>query len=596
MNFKFYTIEREIIVILFFSYIYDAIRRAFISKALVRQKSYLSTSELESPNTLPRDFQKFDSKTSIPQPTSPKSRNGQRLKSSKYSNMYHTIVQIRKNIATLFRWRAAVNIEDSKCENDDDEFVFCPLRKMPKFMRIYQYISTTFFIYAFTKYFIVSVILYTKYFSDRSYSCYLPGRLQFVNSHNYELPFLTFVMVSYHIVYRLLWYWYCDRLDLDCFVFVICPESLIRDRMERLSFLNKNQDYRWYLKNALFYQQVNLGKDEHRYFIRESRSLDHLLKLKGFIRILTVFWIIVLFVFAIPSVYIIMNNIFSNMNFDDLYRHCRSFSGRDQNDKKFAWTFYDRYRLIGLALDGVDNLFICIDTVNAMIWPFTSSIICTKDLCIRLEALDQRLVEINIKLLAIHKGSNPIKKWKTRSRRDSWLKTRSENDQFLGLELRFLQKELTETFEQINRVDKFISIFSAFCIYVWVSMNFSYQVFSMINGTLLMSNLMVQFLQVVSFFVLTFTFVELSRAYNIGLKVHKHLCTTIALDPNTFTKLYWIWFLQYYNPLSPRFTLHIGHDAFPLSMASYLRSMVWFLSLGLLATNILRLELKGILV
>lgn len=577
---KLYNIRNEISVILFFSYIYDAVRDAFIDGGRRRFRNYLT----ESYHT----FEDFDAKSD---------HEANSVGSGDSSNRRAILFEGSNDFKFRFNRiyiEFMAQFQQKKPERSKRK-AFCELGPMPKYARIYQIISASYMASAFVKYVLISLILYTKLFKNKIHACYLPGRLYFINDYDYELPAFTLVMVSYHVIYRTMWYITTPRLDLDCFIFALLPESLLQEKIDNLSLINNESEksYLAYLKNLLFYQRIDLGNGEYEYVIRESRSLDHLRKLKAYIRFITMFWMSCFFILGIPVIILLCYSWLSNTIFDRMYFNCRSFSGRDPADPNFNWRYTDRFRLVCLVFDGADCIMMGVDTLNAMIWPFSSSVICTRDLCFRLEVLKDRLDQFKRRLIRVNENSRIFKNM-SRKDQEKWNERRVKDEILIDYELRRIQTEIMETFEQVNKVDLFARQFSAFCIYVWVSMNGVFQIFSMLHKRLLIINSVVQFFQLIGITLLTFTFFQLSRVHTLGLAIHKHLCTIIAVDRNPLTKFYWIWYMGYYDQLTTRFTLHVGHDAYTLSMGVYLRSMVWFFSLSLLTVNVLRLELKNL--
>lgn len=587
-----YTVKVEVMVILFFSYIYDAVRDGYIEKVRARFKAYREQ-EAELRAGFLNDSNEEGSRERNQSVSGPPIDKIAKKTDGYILSLLKIIKEIfKRTLMILFNpdYKDYIRSDQSI---EDEKYIYCPLDEMPKYLRIYQCISTTYMVYAFMKYGIVCFILYTKFFKkDRSYACYFPGRLDFISTFQYELPSFIFIMVSYHVVFRILWYIVTPRMNLDCFIFIVWPAADVRKKAQQLYKLNDEEDnsYLFYIENILFYQRIDLGNGKLRYTLRESRSIEHLMKLRHFVRMIMIFWVSAFLILGIPSTMVVISNMFSMQYFSDMYHMCKRFTNRDPNDPNFRWQTTDPYRLIALAFDGLDNLMMAIDTCNAMVWPFTSSIICTTDICFRLQTLNVRLSDIKTRMVLMQtffKSKRP-RQARCRSHRQ---RERESYEKSMETELRCVQKEITEIYEQINQVDIFTRQFSAFCIYVWVTMNFSYQSFSFYNRRFMYINSVVLFFQILGFVLLTFTFILLTRAYSLNLTLHRHLCSIIALDQNTSTKLNWIWYLQYYDPFEPRFTLHIGHDSYCLSMATYLRSMLWFFSLGLLTINLLRLQL-----
>lgn len=585
--------EYQIYIILMFSYIYDAIRNDFIESKIKRLKesckSPIFSNRYPEPIINQQGTRKSSTKLS-------RMSQSPELRILKHRAMRHLFVPFTSQRS----WKKAIttgmvisNYRDNKSDmeqGDNNELkmiVSCPLAKMPIILRLYTIFSHIFITISFIKYGAICLLQYEWIGIDKYYSCFLPGRLAFVNDLSYELPGFSWVIIFYHVVYRIMFCIKYTRINLDCFVFSICDKEFIEGQERNLEKLNEDSigTHKLYLENDMFFQRISLLNHKVVYRLKSNRTLEHWKKLRAFINQLTVLFLANFIFLGAPILVIIALNLLSNEYFDGNYGHCRSFANRTI-DAEFQWDFSDSYRMIYFFFDGFDNFILLFDTSNALVWPFSSSIICTRDLTDRIDDLSKKITELKQRLeeLCLTNGTMD----------DSWKNDQNKRElmKILERDVLFFQSEVIDTFTQVSQVDEFISKFSAFCIFCWVVVNLCYQFTSILRKRLLNPNGVVQFLQILGLSGLTFTFVHLGRPHSSSIRLYHKISNFAALDPNIkTTKCSWIWLFEYFDEETSRFSLHLGWNLSTLSMTNYLKSIVWFVSCALIVINLLRYKL-----
>lgn len=482
--------------------------------------------------------------------------------------------------------------QDNIVSDPDDDYFFCPLKEIGKHLRIYNTLSNVYMIMALFKYAIVCIILYIIYQENNSVECYFIGRIDPFGGFLFELPLFSIIIASYNLIYRFFWIFVVRKINLECFILAAFDEKYVQQREDQLDFMNQNKhnSHLLYLKNLMFYQRIDLGNGKYKYIMREIRSVSYRRRLSKFIMRLSTLWFIIVTIMGFPLSSIGLYNVFSNQHFDLMYRKCRFVTGRDVDDPNFVWKYTDPYRLLGFVIDMVDSLILGFATYFSVICSLLISIISVYDISNRLSILIRRLDKLKRALIEFN---YECETWKSHLNRDEWITLRQKQYDILYFEVKCSQNELMESLEQVNETDKFIRLFSVFCIHVFLFMNIIFQVISMIRGGLFLGDTLVNYFQAMGFIILTLYFLIFSRTYSQGTELYRHLCTIAAVDQNLTTKRYWIWFLQYYDEEAPSFSFHFGLDIHPLSMNIYFRSVTWFFSLGLLTTNLLRWELNN---
>lgn len=625
----------HVMLILFFSYIYENIRLDYFSS---RRERY---EEL--------DQEEFEQKSKQKQ----RSYNGEQQFSS--SSRLEANINMRKTPPLRRRvWKLNDSLEGSnnttptapsttktnlqdkyrRCYTDDELTEDdCPLIELPKILKWWKQFSTCYVLYSFVRYICICLLQFQLVNVDPIYSCYLPGRLAFVFDLAYELPLYSLIIISYHVIYRYLWCVVHKRINIDCFLFVACKREDVERRELQLHKLNNAGDSletrKLYAKDYMFYQKVRQtfnqsiqkqqkqtkstanSREEVRYVMRCNRTVEHWKLMRQFVVQISYFCIVNFTVFGVPVVLVIIFNLISNEYFAKHYPFCQSFAENHRPSRgfnvtlstetvrevgeNFEWTFDDPFRLTYFFLDIIDNSILLLDSSCGMTWPFTAAIICTHDLTLRIRCLRQRLLTLSKRVddqrgILDSKGERSSLGGATfsstkPSQDDEMIKRKLANE--LSQEIVTLHCELVDTFKQVDQVDKFMAYFSAFCIFCWVLINICYQVMSLSRHHLLFPNIMVQFFQCLGLILLTFTFSFMSRPHSETIKLYTVLCSVMARDPNIDTTMEsWAWILEYYY--TTRFTLHLGYRT-PLSMANYLKCIAWFVSCALMVISLFKI-------
>lgn len=219
--------------------------------------------------------------------------------------------------------------------------------------------------------------------------CYLPGRVYFLHEFDYELPLIVLVLLICHIVFRCLWYLLSDSFELECMLFLGYDREAILKKQFKLYELNDPKlpteiAYKKYLCNETFYAQQASSRGRKVYFMKNHRTVEYFDRLKVVADALRITYFFIYTLTYLPMLTIGIYTLFSHESFEKNYKTCAPFSN-SFNGKDFAWSFKDRYRLIRLILDGVDEVIIWTDTSLGLAVPFSGAIILTQDLNIRFD-------------------------------------------------------------------------------------------------------------------------------------------------------------------------------------------------------------------
>lgn len=167
--------------------------------------------------------------------------------------------------------------------------------KLPKFIVIYQILSTANNIYIIIR----SLIVLSASKSDSILPCFLPGRVvTFYQFEDITLVVSAFV-ASFHLAWRILML--LEEFRFDCVFFLLCvPDSVVQSRID------SKQEQRDYTNELLFSRMVRNGKTIN-YFLRPTRTMKFREKLRDRLRlqlraavifVTTVFFIMVPFSFT----------------------------------------------------------------------------------------------------------------------------------------------------------------------------------------------------------------------------------------------------------------------------------------------------------
>lgn len=470
-----------------------------------------------------------------------------------------------------------------------EDMFACPLPAMPKYIRSYQVISTTFHVYVAVKYLFITLVQFKWINLDPAYLCYLPGRLTYVGDISYEFPPFLFLVGTLHLIYRSLWYFIADRLDLDCFQFLCLDEQFVMDKQNKLAHLNEPGvapiiSYKMYLCGKIFYQRYKTIDRKIRYKMRPNRTLEQWRKLRNAANAIPLIYYSCLALVFMPILIISLYNYFSPGAFEQSYPHCEFLSGRIA-DESFEWYFTDSYKRIAFVCDILEASIFLPDVTFALVLPAAGAILLSYDLASHFDQIISNLSDLIDKINVVH----DIRSQKgAKSRHVDLPKLKS----IIKEEANIFYVDVIYVFQHVCKVDRFIRVFAPFCIFVWFVINLSYQALSIFRKQILISNATFQYVQIFSCIMLTIMFSMLVRPHNRSQVLYEKLCAAIAVDfDHQTTRGFWSRLLGFYHRNQSKFTLHILSTSYPLSRINYLRIVSWFITCTLILLNLMRYKL-----
>lgn len=560
-----WTARRRIQILTYYSFIWDALRRGYIESRREEFKRFYS-SELVTIRKSRRHAKPDIDTLALSRMASLRGREYvQRMRP------YHSID------------RFGIDIEQSNdfkhCNyiREGEEFA-CPLPEMPKFARNYQLLSTVYAIVAIIKYGFLSSITYGWLDVDPVYTCYLPGRLGLPVEIPNSMPWIGFLVFGFHLLWRLTWYFGTKRLDCDCLLFLYYDKETLLDKQFELARLNDPNlapevAYKLYLCNKILVEQQIDADGRVSYAMKKHRTIEHYETLTNVTvrkqfrsySYMATMWLPIL----IWGAYTLTTHEY----FDKSYPSCRSFSSRYTNNDDFTWSFEDKFRLIYLLYDGLENAMFALETMSGLMFPWSTGTILTEDLHMRLQRLCDKVTQLNTKLRTIVLKGH-----------------RAGHEMGVPLKMRFIEdiegqselifKETVDTFKQVQEVDGYVSLLSQYTLFCCFSVELSFQVIILSRMNVIKeSPLMYYFMysQIASLSLLYYCFLVTIRPYNQTQILYKRLCSAMALYPIIpKTKISWLWLLEYYHKSSTRCTLHLIGKALELSNLNFLRCMSWF--------------------
>lgn len=470
-------------------------------------------------------------------------------------------------------------IDDSHFEND------CPLKEMPKVLRHYEYLSHFLIIALFIKYSCLVIFDNELFGSKRSFSCYIPGRTAILPSFS---PGFSFLVLFYHVMYRIYMCLIRKSFQLDSVMFLLYDKQLIESiQTHQCELLSRNSNsleaYRIYGMNRLFLIKVQL-RDEPKqviYRVKTNRQLEHWLKLKKFFNRFILICLINIAAWSIPLA-VAIRTALSAENFSIIYGVCDEVIDRHINN----WQVWDLRQLIWFTCDMIDSCWLLFDTSNALVWPFASMVVCAQDLNYTIDELNEILDKVTMRMeeaLKVIDASGCSKQIRSnRSRQAEKLLEPIEID------VQILQSEITRMLQQINQVDEFISKLSAYCIFIWIVTNLYIAIVSLNRNKLVALDVVVQFIQITALIALTLSFAYISKVNTKTRRLYTGVCNLVALDPNhKTTKSSWLWVLEYFNKVKPKYSFHLGPFT-ELTLVNYLKACSWLISGAVVMLNLYR--------
>lgn len=573
MKIKFFNTKHQIMCMLFFTYIYDLVRRGYDAQRR-RHFERLAPTVTIGKNLPSHSCQSIRFKR-IQQ------RSYERLFSNNSGDSWFKFVERKAALTSpVTHPESDYSINNAQTNHVEDSEV-CPLVEMPYLLKLYEMFSHFIMVMSFIKYFAICVLQFEFVGISSHYACYIPGRLSFLFDLVHELPIVSLMVISCHIIYRYYLYMRCNNFKISCFLFISCDESTVIRKERDLKNHETSNDWTKLVNDTIFYQRVKLINGKVIYTLKANRSLKHWLRLKKFINGLAIFGAGNLVLWSVPLGTIIFHNLLSSDYFDANYAACRSFADRPIGED-FRWSFSDSYRFWMFMLDGADNLFLLFDSSQALVWPFATSVICTQDITFCVDYLSESVIKLSQKLREL-------------SREESeGSSDRYELKKLVEREIAILQAQIVDIFTQIGEVDQFISPFTAYCVGTWVYVHIVYQSIAIFKKRILVPNTIIQYMQIIGLAGLTYTFTYLGRSHTKLVALYHKISTLVALDSNyKTTKLSWIALLEYFHQGKSRFTFHLGPSV-ELSITNYIKFMVWFVSCGLVMVNLLRHRLERV--
>lgn len=567
LNGSILTAKRRISLIIYYSFVWDALRRGYIKSRREEFNQYYSSESVSMrgsrsytrPEIDPLVINRLES-----------------LKNSDYIRRTTSYCAIEGRCRADTYRSSKIGIKDCCFIGDDEEFE-CPIPAMSRLVRNYQIFSTAYVSVATLKYAFLSSVYYEWVSIDPVYTCYLPGRLGLPVEIPQSMPWVGFLVFSFHVLWRLLWYFGVKRLDCDCLLFLYYDRDTVLEKQFELAGLNDPKlppevAYKKYLCNKIFVEQRIDSEGNVFYAMRKHRTIEHHENLSNVTaRCQLRSWSCV-FTIWIPIVVWGGYTLMTHKYFDKSYPSCRSFSSNYEHDDTFTWSFEDKFRLMYFLYDALENVIFATETVSGLLFPWSAGSTLTMDLYMRLCALCDKLTELNTRLRSI------VFKWHGNG-----------HEMSLPLQMRFIEdieeqsesifRETIDAFKQTQEVDEFVRRLSQYSLFCCFMVELSFQILIMTRiDTLKDSPLLYWciYSQIVSLLLLYGTFMDNILPYNQTRVLYHKICSAMALYPMIpKTKISWLWLLEYYHRCSTRCSLHLG-KSLELSNLNVLRCMSWF--------------------
>lgn len=512
---------------------------------------------------------------------------------------------------------------------DHDEVDECPLEAKPLLIRIYELISHLLVGFSFIKYLVLNLLHEELFGLQKIFSCYIPGRTAVLPFFSPSFPL---IVLFYHVIYRIYLRLVRKSFHIDCFLFVLYDrhrvesieerynETLLRLRRlqeaTKLPSVRKSSEetlvskdlYKLYANNRMFFTCCRQMDGRFTYRLRSNRTLKHWLKLRKFYHNYTLACAINFGIWAVPLAILILTTVLSETNINILYGHCNGLSD-NLNPNKWAWT--DWRRLIWFSFDIIDNAWLLFDTANALVWPFSSMVLCAQDMTYSVDHLLEAAASITKRLedwlsrgKRRHHDQNQLSNSQAATGADEQRATRalvggrqiywltsnnSREQQFSSIEegILMLQNEINDTLQQMSLIDEYVSRQSIFCIFCFIVTNMYYQIMSLREKRILVPSAVIQFMQVTAFTAISLSFGYMSRTHAKAIRLHNQICYIVALDPNHKMKLSWLWVLEYFQQDQSRYSFHLGPFA-ELSLSNYLKSISWLITGALVTISLFK--------
>lgn len=562
------TTRRQALFTLYVTYIWDAIRDEYIeSRKRNYQENYCRLMIRRRVKSFPRRVSEKCTFSSV---------------------QHQSSILVNYNSSSK-RQKRRISITKSRRRELDaliDKDFNCPVPPMPKCVRGYQVFSTIYVIYSFFKFAIVSATIYGWLGIDPINSCYLPGRLAPVVDTPNEFVWVAFSAFSMHVIYRYMWYCRCNKLELDCFIFLCYDRETVIEKQFKLLELNDPKSppevsYRKYLCDKVFFEQQVDTRGSTMYTMRRNRTVEHYDRLNDVVTIIRHAYWVLLCTFFIPGLVHGLYIQISNDGFNVSYGSCKSLANVTDVEN-FRWSYEDNLRITYLFFDLLDCLMFYVDSSLAMIVPYSATILVTYDLSLSYDTLSSRMASFNERLRSLlgkedqEIGSSLVTPIKMTFIED------------LEHESNSIFNEIISIFEQVRCVDEFIRRFSIFTFICWFFMNMTFQAFSVFQDS--MSDRARQFHLYVQVYLHTLfitAFVMMSSPHRRSRILYSRICSAMALCSNKpVLKISWRWLLEYYRKDSTKYTLHFIGQSYELSTYNVLRAMSWFVTCTIIVVTL----------
>lgn len=545
------TTKQQILMILYFGYIWDTVRREEVESRKRCYYSYCKEHQVLSGSMLWSNESEDDSTI--------KKRSGRKLSNRAESKADRQIVS-----------------------SEEYDWLDGSIPEMPKIARRYQLFSTAYHFFNTIKYGLISSISYGLLSIDKSYACYLPGRVFLTVNTAYEAPWWGFMLSGSHVIWRAVWHLGEKRMKLDCLLFLTYDRATVIDKQFAISSMNDRTlpapvIAKMYLHNKVFYERHSDREGRATFSVKQNRRLKHFDRLERLLMKFRILYLILVTLFCmIPASYG-MALLGSSEFVKQYYPSCTvsdGFSG-----KMLRQTLVDNYRYLYSIFDMLDMVVVTIDNAFAVIIPYSGAILMTQDLVIRFDSLCKRLSTLNetIRLLLMSEEYSLIR---------SPLANRFLSD--YREESKSIFHETLSLFEQVRSVDIYMRRFISFIFFAcyWITLTI---IVTLIFRRQSMSDdmfVIYTYCLVHTQFGLMLTTYRLAQPQNRSLVLYRQLCSAMALCPNIATdKVSWFWLLEYYNKNSKRTTLHIFSESYVLSNFNVLRCMSWAVTCSVILLN-----------
>lgn len=461
----------------------------------------------------------------------------------------------------------------------------CVLPEMPKLIRSYQLFSSVFVVCAFLKYGLLSLIHYGIFGIDKTYACFLPGRLGLIMDAAYEAPWWGVFIFGLHVVWRFTWYMEQTRLKLDCLLFLYHDRDTILDKHVALTDINNDRlpgkvAERIYLCNQLFYDRhYNDSTGRTAYAIKQYRTIKQYEILEGYSIKFRCLYVIIMAMMVVPMCVLAVHFQYSDQYYTLSYPSC-TISDGSRGEITFRWPLVQKLKYLYNIMDSLDNLMFLVDGAFALVVPYSGAILLTEDLALRIEYLCQQISNLNKSIRSVLLTSDGSFSQPPLSKRFT---------QYMQRESKRIYTEAIDTFDQTRQVDQYLRVFVSICFFACYFFTLTILAVLIFRRHLVRGTLLVFYIYILIF--INFCFIAIifimARPQSLSQVLYRKLSSAMALCPDfEQTKMSWRWLLEYYH--SRRNTLHIFGQYYVLSDVNVLRCMSWFVTCTVILLGLIK--------